>query len=114
MYIYRDFGLSGDQCYDATYTKPEFRDGGFFSFTMYGSDKYIHSEQCTLNNRVIKYRPDGTFTMHYGGKNCAHHDTPNRLLTPGDNWYLGMRIYRPVDAVINGDYKLPVPTLIKP
>jgi hypothetical protein len=83
VYIYRDFGLSGDQCYEATYTKPEFRDGGFFSLTMYGADKYIHSEQCTLNNRVIKYNPDGTFTMHYGGKNCPHHDVLNRLPTPG-------------------------------
>jgi hypothetical protein len=29
VYIYRDFGLSGDRCYEATYTKPEFRDGFF-------------------------------------------------------------------------------------
>lgn len=52
--------------------------------------------------------------MHQGGKNCPHHDALNRLPTPGDNWYLGMRIYRPVDAVINGEYNPPVPTLVNP
>ncbi len=108
VYIYRDYGLAGDKCYTQTYTKPGFGKGGFFSFTMYGSDKYIHSEKSTLNNRVIKYNPDGTFTMYYGSeKACGKH--ANRLDTPGDNWYLGMRIYRPEQAVIDGKYDLPPP-----
>lgn len=113
VYIYRDYGLKGDACYAATYTKPGFKDKGFFSFTMYGSDKYIHDEQCTLNDRNIKYNPDGTFTIHYGPKGSSCENEPNYLPTPGDNWYLGVRIYRPVDSVIEGDYELPVPTLVK-
>ncbi len=112
VYIYRDFGLSGAQCYEATYTQPVFNKGGFFSLTMYGADKYIKSEKSTLNNRVIKYNKDGSFTMHYGSENACG-KVLNRLSTPGDNWYLGMRIYRPGDSIIKGDYKTPVPTLVK-
>lgn len=112
VYIYRDFGLKGDQCYAATYTKPAFNEKGFFSLTMYGADKYIHDEKSTLNNRTITYNPDGTFTMHYGSE-AACGKVANRLSTPGDNWYLGMRIYRPVEAIVNGQYDMPVPTPVK-
>lgn len=108
VYIYRDFGLKGDQCYEATYAKPGFNDRGFFSLTMYGSDKYIHDERSTLNNRTIKYNPDGTFTMHYGPKSACG-EVDNWLNTPADNWYLGMRVYRPVGAIVNGEYDMPVP-----
>lgn len=112
MYLYRDYGLKGSECYRATYTKPGIREKGFFSFTMYGSDKYIHDEKSTLNNRVIKDNPDGTFTMYYGPESACG-DVPNRLNTPGDNWYLGMRIYRAVDAIVKNGYEMPTPTLVK-
>jgi len=62
VYIYRDFGLKGDRCYTATYDKPEFLQGGFFSFTMYGADKYLKSEASNLNNRTMTFNPDGTVT----------------------------------------------------
>lgn len=113
VYIYRDFKLKGDQCYTATYTKPGIRERGFFSLTMYGSDKYIHDEKSTLNNRVISYNPDGTFTMCYGPESACG-PVANRLNTPGDNWYLGIRIYRPEQAVIDGAYQVPVPVLYTP
>ena len=111
MYLYRDYGLSGSKCYQATYTAPSFRDKGFFSFTMYGSDKYIHSEESNLNNRVINYNPDGTFTMHYGSKDACG-DVANRLGTPGDNWYLGFRIYRAADSIVENGYDMPEPALL--
>jgi hypothetical protein len=108
VYIYRDFGLKGNKCYKATYVIPEFKDGGFFSLTIYGSDKYLHSENSSLNNRNIKIDTDGTFTIYYGPKElCGQVD--NWLPTPGDNWYLGMRIYRPGESVINGTYSVPIP-----
>lgn len=111
VYIYRDYGLKGDKCYAATYQKPPFGDKGFFSFTMYGSDKYLHDEQSNLSNRVIKRNPDGTFTMHYGSeKSCGA--VANRLNTPSDNWYLGMRIYRPGPPVIDGKYTMPDPVAV--
>lgn len=108
VYIYRDYGLSGEQCYEATYTKPDFLEGGFFSLTMYGADKYLKSENSNLNNRAINFNKDGTFTVRYGPKEkCG--DSANWLPTPGDNWYLGMRIYRPGKTVISGQYLPPTP-----
>lgn len=112
VYIYRDFGLSGDTCYEATYEKPDFKEGGFFSFTMYGADKYLKSEDSNINNRRITFNDDGTFTVRYGPKEkCG--DAANWLATPGDNWYLGMRIYRPGESVISGEYTTPKPTPVQ-
>lgn len=111
VYLYRDFGLKGDKCYKASYVMPEFKTGGFFSFTMYGSDKYLHSENSNLNNRTLKISDDGKFTIYYGPKeSCGQVD--NWLPTPGDNWYLGMRIYRPGKTVIDGLYSVPTPELV--
>jgi len=111
VYIYRDYGLRGDKCYAATYQKPPFGDKGFFSLTMYGSDKFLHDEKSNLNNRVIKYNPNGSFTMHYGSDQACG-EVDNLLNTPGDNWYLGMRIYRPGQSVIDGNYVMPDPVLV--
>ena len=112
VYIYRDYGLSGDKCYQATYIKPDFLDGGFFSFTMYGADKYLKAENSNLNNRTMKFNQDGSVTMHYGPKEkCG--EVENWLPTPGDNWYLGMRIYRPSESVVSGAYTIPQPEEVK-
>lgn len=112
VYIYRDYGLSGDKCYQATYAKPDFLEGGFFSFTMYGADKYLKSENSNLNNRAMKFNKDGTVTVRYGPKEkCG--EVANWLPTPGDNWYLGMRIYRPGESVVSGKYTIAQPTEIK-
>ena len=79
VYIYRDFGLKADRCYKATYKKPAFEKGGFFSFT-----------------------------IHYGpAKLCG--DAANHLSTPTDNWYLALRIYRPVPEILKNGYNMPVP-----
>jgi len=112
VYIYRDYGLRGDRCYQSTYAKPEFLQGGFFSFTMYGADKYLKSEQSNLNNRTLAFNQDGTVTLHFGPKEkCGK--VANWLPTPGDNWYLGMRIYRPGETVVSGKYSVPQPTEVK-
>ena len=112
MYIYRDYGLSGSKCYEATYAKPEFLQGGFFSLTMYGADKYLKSENSNLNDRTMKFNPDGTVTVRFGPKaQCG--EVANWLPTPGDNWYLGMRIYRPGDTVLSGVYTIPEPHAVK-
>lgn len=112
VYIYRDYGLSGDKCYRATYTKPDFLQGGFFSFTMYGADKYLKSENSNLNNRTMKFDENGSFTVYYGPKEkCGK--VANWLPTPGDNWYLGMRIYRPGESVVSGKYTTAEPVEVK-
>jgi len=111
VYIYRDYGLKGDLCYVATYEQPPFKNGGFFSFTMYGSDKYLKDLNSNLNNRNIIFNDDGSFKIYYGPKEkCGN--AANWLPTPGDNWYLGMRIYRPGSLVIKGKYNIPIPSIV--
>lgn len=109
MYLYRDYGLSKDVCYTATYKEPGFNELGFFSFTMYGADKYLHEGVSNLNDRTIKRNEDGTFTLYFGSKTTCG-DVANLLDTPSDNWYLGMRVYRAKDDVLDGSYQLPIPT----
>lgn len=108
VYIYKDYGLSGSKCYRATYTPPPFGDKGFYSLTMYGADKYLKDEESHLSNKQLQYNPDGTFTVYYGSAAVCG-AVANRLNTPTDNWYLGMRVYRPAQAVIDGKYDLPKP-----
>lgn len=79
---------------------------------MYGADKYLHDENSILNNRTIKFDPDGKFTIYYGPEKVCG-TQKNWLPTPGDNWYLGMRIYRPGGSVINGSYTVPTPVEVK-
>ncbi len=112
MYLYRDYGLSKDICYSATYNKPGFDQPGFFSFTMYGADKYLHEGVSNLNDRTIKYNADDTFTLYFGSQQVCG-DVDNRLDTPSDNWYLGMRIYRAQPQVVSGEYQLPTPTPVQ-
>ena len=69
--LLRDYCFSGSECYQATYTKPEFSEKSLFSSIMYG--KYIYDE------RPTKYSTDGSFTKHYGlEKDCE--DVPNWFL----------------------------------
>lgn len=113
MYLYRDYRLKGDRCYAATYRRPPIRERGFFSFTMYGEDKYIHDPRSTLNDRMLKLNPDGeTFTIHYGPE-AACGGALNWLEAPGDNWFLAMRIYRADPEVLKNGYDMPVPVEVK-
>ncbi len=111
MYLYRDYGLAKDICYTATYEEPGFNNLGFFSFTMYGADKYLHEGVSNLNDRTIQRNNDGTFTLYFGSKDTCG-DVPNLLDTPSDNWYLGMRVYRAKDDVLDGSYQLPKPKAV--
>lgn len=108
VYVYRDYGLKGDVVYEATYAAPEFKRGGFFSFTMYGADKHIKSLDCTLNNEHISFNDDGTFTMRFGPKG-SRGEAKNFLETPEDNWYLALRIYRPSEDIVKNGFDIAEP-----
>ncbi len=112
MYINRSYGLSKNVCYKATYDEPGYNDLGFFSFTMYGEDKYLHEGINNLNDRTIKKNEDGTFTLYFGSKELCG-DVDNLLDTPSDNWNLVVRVYLPKEDVIDGTYKLPIPVSVK-
>lgn len=108
-YLYRSYNLDNKSCYVATYTKPKFGDKGFFSYTMYGEDRYLHTdEHVNLNSSNLTYNDDGSFTVYYGNEESCG-DVDNLLETPTDNWYLGVRVYRPDQSVLDGEWVLPKP-----
>jgi hypothetical protein len=106
--MYREHGLRGERCCEATCQAPRFGEGGFSSLTLSCPDKAAHEETCSLNNRAIRTNPDGAFTLRYGPR-AACGEATNRLNALGDNGRLGMRVDRPAAYVVEGRCGLPVP-----
>ena len=87
----------------ATYTVPD--NAGFWSITVYGADGYMRSTNSVLNQFNTTFNDDGAFAVYFGSKDICD-DVPNRLdITEG--WNFLMRVYRPGESVLNGNYKLP-------
>jgi len=103
MYAIYAPGLSADKCYKATYQVPP--QDGFWSITMYDSDKYLVSNDKNIINKYnVKLNEDGTFTVYFGSKEqCG--DVANRLDIV-DGWNFLMRAYK---ADVEGfkKYKMP-------
>lgn len=89
--------------YTATYTVPD--NDAFWSITVYNADGFMFSENSIVNSSNVTLNPDGTFTMYFGSADVLG-DRPNRLDIV-DGWNFMMRVYRPGESVINGEYILP-------
>ncbi len=59
----------------------------------------------------MAFNNDGTVTIRYGPQELCG-DAANWLPTPGDDWYLGMPIYRSGESVFDGRYEVPEPAPI--
>lgn len=57
MYVYREYGLKGDACYQATYQRPGFGDRGFFS-----SPCTARTSTCTARTRTSMTAPSRSTT----------------------------------------------------
>jgi len=90
-------------CHMATYDVPE--NEGFWSITVYGDDGFMKSNNNIINASNVQYNRDGTFTVYFGSKEACG-DVPNRVdITEG--WNFLMRVYRPGESVLRGEYQLP-------
>ena len=104
MYAIYAPGLKADKAYTATYQVPPQK--GFWSITMYDSDKYLVSNDRNIINKYnVKMNPDGkTFTVYFGSKEqCG--DVPNRLDIV-DGWNFLMRAYK-ADVEAFKKYEMP-------
>lgn len=79
---------------------------GFWSITVYNKDGYFTpnpQNAYSLNNVTATRGGDGTVTVQFGGCDGA---TANCLpVTPG--WNYMVRLYRPRDTILNGDWTFP-------
>ena len=79
---------------------------GFWSVTVYNKDGYFTpnpQNAYSLNNITAERGNDGTTTIQFGG--CGD-TTANCLpITPG--WNYLVRLYRPHDTILNGDWTFP-------
>jgi hypothetical protein len=98
-------GVKGGDCYVATY--PPVPVKAFFSFTVYGPEKYLMSNEDNIvsSNRDIQVNADGSFTVAFGGEACRNL-APNFAFTPKDGWSLLLRAYRP-NVELFKSYEMP-------
>ena len=79
---------------------------GFWSVTVYNEDGYFTpnpQNAYSLNNITAQRGPDGNITIQFGGCDAA---APNCLpITPG--WNYLVRLYRPQDEILNGEWSFP-------
>lgn len=79
---------------------------GFWSVTVYNKDGYFTpnpQNAYSLNNITARRGADGKITIQFGGCDAA---TANCLpVTPG--WNYLVRLYRPHDKILNGEWSFP-------
>jgi hypothetical protein len=79
---------------------------GFWSVTVYNEDGYFTpnpQNAYSLNNITAQRGPDGNITIQFGGCDAA---SPNCLpIMPG--WNYIVRLYRPQDKIVNGEWTFP-------
>jgi hypothetical protein len=109
-----------DAVYDARYPKPNtgaevlevnVKDvpvDAFWSISIYNAKGYFEKndlESYSINNITAKPNVDGSFNIRFGG--CAK-GTANCLVIPS-GWNYVVRLYRPRQEIIDGNWKFPEP-----
>ena len=115
-------GWGGMQRRDALYVPvtPEENDGvtpyvltvpadvpvdGFWSVTVYDADRFMVPNEYnaySFNNVTAKKNPDGSVTIHFGGD-----PGQDNFLPIVEGWQYIMRLYRPREEVLNGEWEFP-------
>ncbi len=69
--------------------------GGYWSFTAYGMDGYLHTTNSVVSTYKAKPNPDGTYTVHVGNSaQCKK--ALNRVDMPKGGASITLRLYRPI------------------
>lgn len=85
---------------------------GFWSVSMYNAGGYFEPNSFnaySLNNLTAKKEVDGSVVIQFGG---CDGNIPNCLPTV-DRWNYWVRLYRPRQAILNGNWTFPQPTEVQ-
>ena len=80
---------------------------GFWSVTVYNKDRFMEPNEYnaySYNNVTAKKNPDGSVTIHFGGDPAADNFLP---IFPG--WVYIVRLYRPAEEILTGQWQFPEP-----
>ncbi len=73
---YPQLGIKESECTAVNFPKPpvQYDKGGYWSFTAYGKDGYLHTEKAVISSYDAKANKDGTYTVHVGNsEECKGH-----------------------------------------
>ncbi len=93
---YPQLGIKESECTAVNFPKPpvQYDKGGYWSFTAYGKDGYLHTEKAVISSYDAKANKDGTYTVHVGNsEECKGH--ANYLKMPKGGSAITLRLYRP-------------------
>lgn len=81
---------------------------GFWSLSLYDAEGYFPTDtvgRVSVNNLTAERNPDGSVTVHFGGK-----DDARNLLPIMDGWNYLVRFYRPRPEILDGRWSFPTVT----
>jgi len=96
----------GKAAYTMTITEEVPVDGGFVSLTVYNEDGYMEHNDLgvnSINNVTAERNEDGSVTVNAGG--CE--DGRVNCLPITEGWNYIVRMYRPGEAALSGEYSFP-------
>ncbi len=119
-------GWGGNPAKDATYLNvvPQMNDGktpytltvkdvpvdGFWSISLYNGKGFFQKNQYnaySVNNITGEKANDGTYTIHFGGD-----PKQSNYLPIMDGWNYIVRLYRPHQEILDGQWKFPAPQAV--
>ena len=107
-----EYPSEGDGTYVLTVPQdvPMERDG-FWSLTVYDSEGYLRADATlpsSVNNRTAVAEADGTVVVAFVAPGERADEFRNVLEQAGAGWSYTVRVYRPLDAILDGTWRFPV------
>jgi hypothetical protein len=93
---YPQLGIKENDCTAVNFPNPpvQYDRGGYWSFTAYGMDGYLHTDNSVISKYKAKANADATYTVHVGNsEKCRTY--PNHLNMPEGGASITLRLYRP-------------------
>ena len=93
---YPQLGIKENHCTAVNFPNPpvQYDRGGYWSFTAYGMDGYLQTENSVISKYKAQANDDGSYTVHIGNSDkCG--TRVNHLDMPKGGASITLRLYRP-------------------
>ncbi len=94
---YPQLVIKESECTTVNFPKPpvQYEKGGYWSFTAYGVDGYLHNNNSVISYYDAKANADGSYTVHVGNsEKCKA--SGNNIDMPKGGASISLRLYRPI------------------